>query len=118
MRLNGDIIDVSQLGIHKICLRCKARVELSTSTMGRCSKSSCAILQRYNRCTDQLCAKMMFMAGSRIHSLTAYGQVVKDLAEVTDDAAVTEEILMNSSRLSTVTYNEKSVITGYSMRKA
>ena len=69
----------SHLGTHKICLRCNARVELSTSTLGRCTKSECAMLQRYDICADQLSVKMFFMAGSKIYSLNAYGKVVKNL---------------------------------------
>ena len=82
------------------------RVEPSTSTLGRCTKSECAMLQRYDICADQLSAKMLFMAGSKIHSLNVYGKVVKDLAEVADDRAVTEKGLMKLPPLSSVTYND------------
>ena len=61
--LNAAIIDVSHLGTHKICLRCNATVELSTSTLGRCTKLECAMLQWYDICADQLSAKMLFMPG-------------------------------------------------------
>ena len=72
------------------------------------------MLQRYDICPDQLSAKMLFMASSKIYSLNVYGKVVKDLAEVTDVAAVTEEALMKLSQLSTVMYNDKNVITDFS----
>ena len=49
------------------------------------------MLQRYDICPDQLSAKMLFMANSKLHSITAYGKMVKDLAGVTDDKEVTEE---------------------------
>ena len=112
--LNAAIIGVSHLGTHKICLRCNARVEPSTSTLGRCTKSECAMLQRYDICVDQLSAKMPFMASSKLYSLNAYGKVVRDLTEVTDDAAVTEVGLMKLPQLSTVTYNDKYVIIAFS----
>ena len=35
---NPQIIGVSQLNKHKVCLRCKACVEPSTEGFGRCSK--------------------------------------------------------------------------------
>ena len=57
--LNAAIIEVSHLSTHKVCLRCNARVEASTSTLGRCMKSECVMLQRYNICVDQLSAKML-----------------------------------------------------------
>ena len=58
---NAVIIGVSHLGTHKICLRCSARVELSTPMLGRCTKPMCAMLQRYDICPDQLSAKIIFM---------------------------------------------------------
>ena len=112
--LNAAIIGVSHLGTHKICLRCNARVEPSTSTLGRCTKSGCAMLQRYDICTDQLSAKMLFMASSKIYSLNAYSKVVRDLAEVADDTEVTEEGLMKLPPLSSVTYNDINVIMAFS----
>ena len=58
---DATIVGVSHLGTHKICLRCSARVEpSSSSTLGRCTKSECAMLQRYDICPDQLSAKMLF----------------------------------------------------------
>ena len=108
------IIGVSHLETHKICLRCSARVEPSTSMLGRYTKSECTTLQRYDICPDQLSSKMLFMASSKIYLLNAYGKVVKDLAEVTADAAVTEEALMKLSQLPTVMYNDKHVITDFS----
>jgi len=50
---------------------------------------------------------MLFMAGSIIYSLNAYGKVVKDMAEVADNTEVTEEGLMELPPLSSVTYNDK-----------
>ena len=58
---NASIVGVSHLGTHKICLRCSARVEPSTSILGRCTKSECAMLQRYGRstiCKDALHGKL------------------------------------------------------------
>ncbi|MDD9818754.1 MAG: hypothetical protein OXU61_11575 [Gammaproteobacteria bacterium] len=112
--MNAAIIGVSHLGTHKICLRCNARVELSTSTLGRCTKLECAMLQRYDTCADQLSAKMLFMAGAIIYSLNACGKVVKDMAGVADDTEVTEEGLMELPPLSSVTYNDKNVIMAFS----
>ena len=41
--LNAVIIGVLQLDSYKSCLRCKARVESISDTLGRCSKADCAI---------------------------------------------------------------------------
>jgi len=45
-------------------------------------------------------------------SLSAYGQVVRDLAGVTHDA-VTEEMLLMVPNLTSVKYSGHSVITGF-----
>ena len=110
------IIRVSHLETHKICFRCNARVEpSSSSTLGRCTKLECAMLQRYDVCHDQLSAKMLFMDKSKkIYSLMAYGEVVRDLAGAGDDTEITEECLMKLPQLSSLMYNDKRVITSFS----
>ena len=108
---DAQIVGVAELNTYKACLRCKARVEPS-SPLGRCSKSECAMLQRYDMCQDQLSARLMFLSKSKMVSLSAYGQVVRDLAGVTDDA-VTEEMLVMVPKLSSVKYNGQNVITGF-----
>lgn len=45
-------------------------------------------------------------------SLSAYGQVVRELAGVTHDA-VTEEMLLMVPKLTSVKYNGHSVVTGF-----
>ena len=102
---NAQIVGVAQLDKYKACLRCKAPV-------GRCSKSECDTLQRYDTCQDQLSARLMFLSESKMVPLSAYGQVVRDLAGVTHDA-VTEEMLLMVPKLTSVKYNGHSVITGF-----
>ena len=111
------IVGVSHLGTHKICLRCSARVEpSSSSTLRRCTKSECAMLQRYDICPDQLSAKMLFMADSKLHSITAYGKNVKDLARATEPEEVTEESLMEMPGVESITFNEKNIMTKFNFK--
>ena len=56
---NPEIIGVPQLDIYKACLRCKARVEPLTPPLGRCSKAGCLMMQRYDRCVNQLSTKLV-----------------------------------------------------------
>ena len=84
-------------------------------TLERCTKSKCAMLQRYDICPDHLSAKMLFMANSKIHCLNAYDKIVRGLAKVIDATAVTEETLMKLPKLSVTTYNDKNVITAFSI---
>ena len=59
---DATIIGVKDLGSHKICIRCNARVEPTQSNQGRCTKSDCHMLQRYDVCPNQLSA-------TQLHSL-------------------------------------------------
>ena len=54
---NPEIIGVPQLDTYKACLKCKARVEPVTLPLGRCSKVGCSMMQRYDRCPNQLSAQ-------------------------------------------------------------
>ena len=58
---NVVIIGVPQLDKHKACLQCKARVEPLTPPLGRCSKSECKMLQRFDVCIEHTTAKLLVM---------------------------------------------------------
>ena len=101
---------IKDLGSNKICIRCNARVEPTKSNQGRCTKEDCRMLQRYDMCPSQLSAKVVVMSNSKMYSLTAYGQTVKDLAGVGEDE-VREEDLMEIPQLESITFNDLNVIT-------
>lgn len=78
---NVEIIGVPQLDCYKACLKCKARVEPVTSHLGKCSNLGCAMMQRYDRCPNQLSAKLIVMwvdrkLGACTQSLFAYVRIV------------------------------------------
>ena len=85
---NAQIIGVLQLDTYKICLRCKARAEPATPPLGRCSKSECAMLQRYDVYSQHLSAKLLVMSNSNMQSLNVFRKLVRDLANISDDAIV------------------------------
>ena len=58
---NPETIGVLQLDTYKACLKCKARVEPLTPPLGRCSNVGCSMMQRYDRCPNQLSAKLLVM---------------------------------------------------------
>ena len=59
------IIGVPKLDSYKCCLRCKARVEPSETTLGRCSKPDCGMLQRYDVCkAANLCSILHHLLSS------------------------------------------------------
>ena len=89
--LNAQIIGVPSLDSYKACIRCKARVEPQSPPLGRCSKTVCAMLQRYDFCSEQLSAKIIFQHGieGRMESLHAFGRTVTDLADDAEGEQVT-----------------------------
>ena len=109
---NATIIGVKDLGSNKICIRCNARVEPTKSNQGRCTKEDCRMLQRYDMCPNQLSAKVVVMSNSKMYSLTAYSQTVKDLAGVGEDE-VKEEDLIEIPQLKSITFNDTNVITHF-----
>ena len=58
---NVTVVGVPYLGSYKACLWCKARVELLTPPLGKCSKVDCQMMQRYDVCAEQSTAKVMLM---------------------------------------------------------
>ena len=102
--LNAVIIGVLQLDSYKSCLRCKARVESISDTLGRCSKADCAMLQRFDVCNQHSSAKLLCMSDSNTYSLYVYGSHVKELACVTTDKELTEETFLKAPKLSKITF--------------
>jgi len=115
---NAQIIGVPQLESYKSCLKCKARVEPLTAPLGRCSKGDCAMMQRYDLCTEQLSARLLVLhctsaSDNRFYkTLHAFGSVVQRLAGV-GDGEVTVDDLLNASPFKTISYNDKNVVTGF-----
>lgn len=119
---NVEIIGVPQLDCYKACLKCKARVEPLTAHLGKCSKLGCAMMQRYDRCSNHLSAKLMVAwddneLGTCTQLLFAYGKIVSGIAGIgddDDDAVVSNELLLSSGMISSIRYNENNVITAFS----
>ena len=70
------------------------------------------MLQRYDMCPNQLSAKVVVMSNSKMYSLTAYSQTVKDLAGVGEDE-VKEEDLIEIPQLKSITFKDTNVITHF-----
>ena len=75
------------------CLRCKARVESQMYPFGRCET-----MQRFDECTEVVSAVVMYRKASGSSSLHAFGDLVRQLANVPRDAAVKEADLMMAPR--------------------
>ncbi len=108
---NAQIVAVSHLHKHKACLKCKARVEPSSMEgFGRCSKPEGMMMQKLDFCSNQISVKLLVMVDGRMHSLSAYGKIVTELAGVVD---VTDQVLLMLPPLTSVTYNDGNIITSF-----
>ena len=78
---NVTIVSVPYLDTYKSCLQCK---EPQNLPLGKCSKTECMMLQRYELCTEHTSAKLMLMYdddGERRSLQTyAYGDVMHQIA--------------------------------------
>ena len=108
---NATIIGVLQLDTYRSCLRRKARVEPITPPLGRCSKSGCIMLQRFDMCAEHTPAKLMFLSEKDTYSLYAYGQTVKNLVS----NEITEAALLKVATLSSITYGTNNIITTFEL---
>ena len=116
---DATIIGVIQLDSYNSCMNCKARVETINAPNGNCSK--CSMLQRVDKCTKQLSAKLLFdSAGSNI-SLHAFTSILMRMIGYDDNdtlpetTTLTQEQLLNTPCFTKITYNESYVITGFSL---
>ena len=81
---NVTVIGVPHLDIYKGCLNCRARVEPLTPPLGRCSRSECLMMQRYDLCREITSAKLLLMYESegkkKVIQCYAYDDVVHRMA--------------------------------------
>ena len=113
---DAQIIAVPYLDSYKGCIHCKARVEPISPLLGRCSKDGCLMSQRYDFCVKQCSAKLMMQHGrdKDVFTLHAFGNILSQLADPATGEEITAEELLHSSKLSTVTYNDKMIVTSFS----
>ena len=109
---NAQIVGVPQLSKYKSCLHCKARVEPSDPPLGCCSKDDCEMYQHYDICTMQLLVKL-FLVDDEQHSLSAFGQIVLDIAKAKDMDEITEELFFQLSLFMSIKFNNQKIITKF-----
>ena len=109
------IMAVAQLECYKACLRCNARIETVDDTNGRCSKADCRMLQRIEFCTGHVNAQLMMLADGKFLTLAIFDKLLYDMLQVTSDSEVTEEAFLSLPKLDEVIYNEKNIITKFSI---
>ena len=73
--VNTSVVAVLQFGAYRECLNCKARVESVNDPLGRCTK--CNVLQRMDRCPEQLSTKLLFETNGKSTMLHGFGGVLQ-----------------------------------------
>lgn len=63
------------------------RVKPLTSPLGKCSKTECAMMQRYDKCTEQISAKLFSWSpksesASYFQPLFAFGEMLYDIVAI------------------------------------
>lgn len=108
----AEVVGVPKIESHKVCLRCKARVEPSTEKQGRCSSASCRMLQRYDVCFEVQTAKLLIVSKSgSMMSVNVSGTVLEEMA----GAEVTDEALISLPKFTKLSYNkDNSTVTSFS----
>ena len=92
------VIAAMQLEMYRACLRCKGRVEPLVSLFGRYSRSEREMMQRFDECTEQVVAKAMFKKPcENTLMLHAFGEMVKRLANVSNDAVESSVMILGVS---------------------
>lgn len=98
------IIGVLQLDSYRSCMRCKARVDPITPPLGRCSKSECNMLQRFDMSTLQ----SSWSGPTMIRIL--YMLTAKPLKP-----RIGRSYLLNLAPLASVTYDANTIIKTFEL---
>ena len=103
------IIGVPTLDVYKSCLLCKARIEPMTPPLGKCSKTECAMIQRYDMCPEQVSAKLLLQYQpdndqTKVIQLSAFNKVLFQIAELPPDENLTCTALLTVVTFTSVTY--------------
>ena len=100
---DATIAGVLLLEKYKSYLRCGGRIEPGSTPNGRCSVMTCRMLQREDFCAELQTAKLLFLANSKMESLTVSGTMLREMFANED---VGEEMLIALPKFRSVTYNQ------------
>ena len=89
----------ASLDKYCVCLSCKKKVMPTTEHLGRCT--SCSALQRLDKCTTQMSAKLVLSSGTDYLTLLCFGS---NLSDIVQEKAITEANLIEAPPF-TLTYD-------------
>lgn len=114
------IIGVPILDVYKSYLLCKARVEPMTPPMGKCSKTECAMIQRYDMCPDQASANLLLQYQpdddlTKLIQLSAFNKVLFEITNISPDENLTCGALLTAPTFTSMMYfTDKKIIKCFS----
>ena len=97
--VDADVIAVPYIAANKICVSCKGKVDSLNEHIGRCTK--CSTLQRLDKCSQQLSAKLIVGIQDRSLHLHAFLPMIRRITNddtITDDTntdEITTQLLMS-----------------------
>ena len=109
---NVTVAGVPYFDRYKSCLQCKARVEPHTGRLGKCSKTDCMMMQRFDLCPQHITAKLMLQydedGQQRTMFVFAYGEIIHHIAG-SDDVSV-EGLIESGTFKSMTLLKDKDII--------
>ena len=119
---NAMIVGVSEFVRKKVCRKCHSYVEPGVGNPpieGRCMNLDCGLVLRYDICGSRFSAKLMFSAEDSIEvTLTAPGNILRELVGAATDDNVQQVELLSVATLHSVSYNSEGVMTGFDVEEA
>ena len=88
-----EVLLVLNLQSYPACITCKAKVETTSATLGRCTK--CSSMQRLNKCENQVTAKLKIESNNTQYTVQVFGNMLKNIT-----TSFTEEGLLEASQFS------------------
>ena len=76
-----------------------------TPPMVKCTKDNCAMIQRYDLCSDQESAKVLLKSGSRKQKV--FGKLLQELAGVPESQLVTAADLLQLPSIPMIKFNRR-----------
>ncbi len=90
---NVEVLLVLNLQSYRACIACKAKVEPTSTTLGRCTK--CLALQHVNKCESQVTAKLKIESEDKQYTVQVFSNMLHKIT-----TTFTEEGILEASQFS------------------
>ena len=101
------IVVVPHLDRYRLCMICKALIEPSIASLGKCTK--CFTTQRIDLCSERLSARLLINVGSRSIFVNAFGKLMEDLCALLAGVVTTNGLC--APMIHRLRFNTSKIIT-------